>query len=191
MRRALSIVGVLAVMTIGFASNAAADPPMTADATYAATGAPTVTDTFTAGPNTVVTESVPAVYGAGMNRRTPAPRKCRSTRFSQPLISARTRAIQSASPRVIPANGPTRSDCASPIHTGGDTPGALSLVTPIGRGAYGDGRGRTHRPARGVRPAPSPAIRDQGAACVGVSGSRARRCYRQSRAGISPSVAVR
>jgi hypothetical protein len=54
-----AVLGALGV----FASTAAADAPMIANGTYAATGAPVVTDTFTAGPNTVVTESVPAVYG--------------------------------------------------------------------------------------------------------------------------------
>jgi hypothetical protein len=54
-----AVLGALGV----FASTAAADAPMIANTTYAATGAPVVTDTRTAGPNTVVTESVPAVYG--------------------------------------------------------------------------------------------------------------------------------
>jgi hypothetical protein len=50
-----------------FASSAAANPPMTATGTYIATGPPTVTDIRTAGPNTFITESVPALYAGDLS----------------------------------------------------------------------------------------------------------------------------
>jgi hypothetical protein len=50
-----------------FASTAAADRPSTATGTYIATGPPTVTDIRTAGPNTFITESVPALYAGDLS----------------------------------------------------------------------------------------------------------------------------
>ena len=54
--------------TLGvFASTAAANSPMTANGTYIATGPPIVTDIRTAGPNTFITESVPALYAGDLS----------------------------------------------------------------------------------------------------------------------------
>jgi hypothetical protein len=62
MRKFLFGIPVLAAALVVFAAPAGATPPATATGTYTATGPPVVTDVRTAGGNTFVTESLPAVY---------------------------------------------------------------------------------------------------------------------------------
>jgi hypothetical protein len=56
-----ALPAVLAALGL-FAATATADQPSSATSTFTATGPPTVTDISTAGPNTFITESVPARY---------------------------------------------------------------------------------------------------------------------------------
>ena len=62
MRKFLLGIPLVAAAVVVFATPASAGSPATATGTYTATGPPVVTDVRSAGGNTFVTESLPAVY---------------------------------------------------------------------------------------------------------------------------------